>query len=162
MPQTTPAKDEVQFEHQFLIADITEHEKRAGKATYLEAKNEFADNAYPLIRSIIEHFGERMSRVEDVVDELMNQTESYLQPGLAAQMTGTLNLGKVVADAVMRLHAGTIGEVEVKRLQQAAAAYLTAFEIAVEAIEEASVPEGEEEVADDEGGETDDATDGAP
>lgn len=135
-------------EHDFLIADIVRATKRASGAKYLEAATEFAREAYPLMQAMADHFGDRMTRMEEAMDAMMEQTDSFLQPELARQIMATLELGKIVATLAAKLPG--------KDLQQAAAAYLTAFEMTLEAVEDATLPpnaaagEDDEEEGEDE------------
>lgn len=132
-------------EHDFLIEDIERATKRAAKAKYLEAATEFGAETYPLMHAMVEHFGDRMTRMEEAMDAMIEQADSFLQPELARQIMATLELGKIVADLALKMPH--------KELQQAAAAYATAFEMTIEAVEEATLPpnvDAPEDAEDDE------------
>jgi hypothetical protein len=134
-------------EHDFLIDDIARATKRAAGAKYLDASKEFADQAYPLMHAMAEMFGERMTRVEEALDAMIEQTESFLQPDLARRIMATLELGKLVADLAAKSPN--------KELQHAALAYATAYELTIEIVEEATVapstgPDDDDEEGDEE------------
>lgn len=148
-----------QEEHGYLMEDLDKAQKRVAKAKFIEAQKEFADNAYPLMQEAFEHFGARIVRLEQAMDALIDGTDSLIQPELADQILATLELGKVISEEVGKMKAGTpLDETTAKRLQGQAAAYLTACELTMEAIEDhttAEEAEGEEELeATDEDGAT--------
>lgn len=138
---------EGQEEHAFLMEDLAKAEQRAAKAKFIEAKNEFRDNTYPLMQTMAEHFGARISRLEQAMDALIDGTDSLIQPELADQILATLELGKVISEEVVKMKAGVpLDETTAKRLQGQAAAYLTAFELTAEAVEDhTGADEGEED-----------------
>lgn len=135
-------------EHAYLLDDLDRARKRAGGATYLEAKKEMAEECYPLLQEIVDHFGQRMQRTEQALDALIDETESFLQPDLARQILANLEMGGILADAVMKLQVGPLDEVTLKKLQQSATAFLTAAEMTAETVSgvmlEAGEPEDEE------------------
>ena len=130
-------------EHTYLMKDLASATKRAASAKYLEASKEFADQAYPLMQAITEHFGDRMTRMEEAMDAMIEQTDSFLQPELARSIVGTLELGKIVA--------GLAANSPDPKLKQAATAYLAAVEMTIEAVEEVTVASdvGEDEDEDE-------------
>lgn len=161
MSETTEQEDPVQ-EHTYLLEDLAKAQKRAAKATFLEAKREFADECYPLLASFMEHFGARMERLEAAVDEMIEQTESFLQPDLAQQLLATLELGRQLADACTKLKAGdTLDAKTAARFQQLGAAVLTANAMTVEAVNEAALPPSEDEDDEDDAEEPEENEDAA-
>jgi hypothetical protein len=151
-------------EHALILGDIHRALKRTGKAKYLEAAKEFSDECYPLMAAMTEHFAERMERFEEALDSIIEQTDSFLQPDLTQQIMSTLELGKILGDAVLGITLSTqFDEVSLKRLHSAAMAYATAYEMTTESVEEAAVgsraeggdaEEGEGEEDDEEEGVT--------
>jgi hypothetical protein len=143
---------EGQEEHAFLMEDLAKAEQRVSKAKFIEAKNEFRDNAYPLMQTMADHFGARIVRLEQAMDALIDGSDSLIQPELADQILATLELGKVIADEVAKMKAGVpLDDTTAKRLQGQAAAYLTAFELTAEAVEEHTTSDESEEAGDPEG-----------
>jgi len=137
-------------EHQFLLEDLARAQKRTMNAKYLEAQKEFSTEAYPLMITIAEHFGERLQALEAAMDEMIQQTDSFLQPELAQQLTATLDLAKLLAEGVLALANGNpAAGMALKPLLGHATAYLTAYEMTSEAIEEATVPPGADEDKDE-------------
>lgn len=135
-----------QEEHSFIMEDLDKAQKRVAKAKFIEAQKEFADNAYPLMQEAFEHFGQRLVRLEQVMDTLIDGTDSLIQPELADQIMATLDLGKVIVEAVAVLKVGeALDETTVKRLQGQCAAYLTAYELTAEAVEEHTGSDEEDE-----------------
>jgi hypothetical protein len=153
----TEDKD-VAEEHTFLLQDIERALKRAEKAKFLEAQKEFAAEAYPLIHAMAEHYGERLSRLEQAMDALIDETDSIIQGDLADQIIETLEIGTNLAEAVMKLEAGKpIDEVSMQNLAGLAAAYIAAADVTAEAVEGHQVGPEEPEGPDDEDGDEDDA-----
>lgn len=154
MPKNeTPAPAAEPSEHQYLLEDLERARVRAAGSKYIEAQKEFAEEAYPLVQELTDHFGARMDRLEKAMDALIDETESFLQPDLANQILATLEMGKQVAEAMMQIKAGSLDEMAVKRLHQAAGAYLTAAEMTIESVATITLePE-------DEGGDGEDDTD---
>lgn len=144
----TKPETEESNEHRFLIEDLERLLNRAQGAKALETKNEFATQAYPMLLAVVEHFGERMERLEGVVDEIIDGSESLIQPPLATQILTTLELGRVLAEACMSLNPTDANALN--QVKQSAAAYLTACELTSESVEEVSVPGGEEDEDDEE------------
>lgn len=144
-------------EHAYLLEDLDRARKRAVAASYLEAKKEMAEECYPLIQELVDHFGQRMARLEQAMDALIDETESFLQPDLGRQILANLEIGGVLADGVMKLQAGAIDEVTLKKLQQTAGAFLTAAEMTAEAVSGVMLePEADEEAGEEADEETED------
>lgn len=134
-------------EHAVLLQDIVSAQHRAAKATYLEAKKEFSDECYPLLAAMVEHFAERFERMEVAIDALADEQGSLIQGDLARQLFATLDLAKTLAEAVVS--AQKLDELTHKRLQQIAAAYLTAHEMTVEALDDVTIDEAGDVAGDD-------------
>lgn len=152
---TMPEQSDEQMEHSFLKRDLEQLQKRASKAKFLEAQKEFSEQVYPFLETMLDHFGDRMVRLESAVDALIDETDSIIQGDLAEQLLATVELGTDLAEAVMKLQAGqTLDDTTLQRLVGQAGAYLTAAELATEAIESHQVsPDGEPEETDPEGDE---------
>lgn len=91
------------MEIETLIADISRAEKRANDVKYLEAREEFAKNAYPLLAEIVSFFGEKISELEDVVAELIDVEDNQIQPDLAAKISAVLALGLQLAEVASQV-----------------------------------------------------------
>lgn len=139
-----------------LKREIEKAQARAQRATYMEAKKEFSEEAYPMLLAFYEEYMERMDDLEGTVAELIGQTGSYLQPNLSDQIMATLEIGKKLAsDVAAYLETAQIDDLTKRELAEDVAAYLTAAqitEVAVTEITSAPEEEGdeEEEVEEDE------------
>lgn len=142
--QNKPTADAA--EAMVIMEDLNKAQQRAAKAKFLEAAKEFGEEAYPLMIGMFEHVNERMTRIEDVVDDLLDEAGNMIQPELSQTIIGTLELGRMLVVEVNRLKPGqTLDDVVVKKLKQASAAFATAAEMTAEAVQEATLPEGDEE-----------------
>lgn len=148
---------ELEMTYEDLAKEIEKAQKRAAKAVHLETKIELSQETYPLLTAIVEFFGERMDRTERVVNELINQTESLVQPELAEQILGTLNLGKQLATVVGKLRVGNLDAVTLARLKQFAGAFAAAAAATEVAVMEVTLEPPDEELGEEDGEEEGDA-----
>jgi hypothetical protein len=155
-------------EHTFLMQDLDRIQKRAAKAKFLEAQKEFAENTYPLMQTAFEHFAERLARLEQAMDALIDETDTIIQAEEGEQLLSTIDLGAELATEVMKLQAGQVlDDTTVRRLQGQAGAFLNAAELAVETVEAHQVggqeeepdPEGEDEESDEDEDEDEESED---
>lgn len=144
-------------EFEMLRAEAAEHARRAKKATYLEAKKELADNLYPFLEDLIEKIDQRFSETEDMVAELVETTESVIQPELHDQIIGALVIGMQLCDLVIKIVETTPpNEETLKRLQENVKAYRAAYAMTVEAVDEVTLDPDDEEDDDDSDEDADD------
>jgi len=133
-----------------LVKEIEKAAKRTGKATFIEAKTEFSQETYPILSAVVEFFGDRLERNERAIAEIIDQTESFIQPELADQIHGLIDVGRQLAAMVVKLRVGNLDGRTLKVLQQAAAAFMTAANMTEESVANVTVevqpeePEGEE------------------
>lgn len=143
-------------EFETLLGDVQRAAKRAGDAKYLEAKREFADNLYPLLQEIVEKIDERCANTEEMILELIEQTESIVQPELATQIFGVIDLGLQLCTVV---DEAKLDDVTAQKLKIIVEAYRLAATITQEAVNDATVEDDEtdedvDETGDDENEET--------
>lgn len=147
-----------------LLADIEREQKRASKATYLETKRELAETILPLLAEVVEAANERLTEVEETLGALI-EDDSVIQPELADQVYGTLELGAHICAAVKEL---PLDDVTKTRLYALVEAYLQAKQLTEESLaevvldpeeddEDDSEDEEDEEDGDDEEGSSEDA-----
>lgn len=142
-----------------LKREIEKLQNRASKATYMEAKKEFSEEAYPILLAFYEEYTERMEDLEGTVAELIGQTGSYLQPNLSEQIMATLEIGKKLAsDVAAYLETAQVDDLTKRKLAEDVAAYLTAAEVTSVAVSEITTEmenEGDEEDEAEEEGDED-------
>lgn len=150
-----------------ILKDLNDAQRRAQKATYLEAKNEFAENTYPLMIAMFEEMNERLQSTEGALAELIDQQGSYLQPDIASQILTTIEVGRgLVGEVRAAMAVATMPDDVRKRLDDACnlfGAHAEATAVGVSEIVaegDDSEPEDDDD-EDDEGGEDeDDAAEG--
>lgn len=143
-----------------VIGYIEKAQKRAAKAVHLECKTEMAQETYPLLQAVTEFFAERLDRAEHAIAELLNQTESFIQPDLAEQIIGALNVGRQLAVVVGKLRVGNLDAVTLSRLKQFGAAFMGAAAATEQVVAEVTLEPETPEEGEDEGDEDDEDTDG--
>lgn len=150
---------ELEMTHEDVIKDIEKAQRRAAKATFIEAKKEFAEEAYPMMATVVEFFGERFERMERALAEIIDQTESFVQPELAEQILQTVELARALADGALRLRVGQqLDLTTLKRLHAIANSLKVAAATTEEQVVAVTVDPGDEddtEPGDDEGDEED-------
>lgn len=139
--------------HEDFVAisqDIERARKRAKDAGYLEYKKDAAENLYPLIQSLLEAVDARLRTTEEVVGTLLEETESIIQPDLAGQIFGLIDLGNQLVEAVKPL---TLDDVSKKRVMEIIAAWEVGASLVIEAVEEVAIddePDEDDEETEDE------------
>lgn len=151
-PPTPPA-------HTFLLKDIGDAIDRVKRSNLgVPVVVEFADNLYPMLQAIIDHFGERADKAEAALTEIIEQTDSFVQEDLAMLVANALNLGKAMATIIGQFKPGMVLDAKgVGKMKGLAAQYLNAADLAATAVAEVTI-EGDDEEGDDEEG--DDEEDG--
>ena len=121
--------------------DLTKYLEKSKKAGYLEFKRELVSELLPALMAFIDSCEERFVETEEqvaaVLDD-MDLTDSIIQPALAAQLIGTLELGVQLTQAVAELQ---LDEVTKQRLAILVDAYVKAQELARKTINELAVEE---------------------
>lgn len=156
---------DLEMTYEDLVKEIEKAGKRTGKATFIEAKTEFSQETYPILGAIVEFFGDRLERNERAIAELIDQTESFVQPELADQIHGMIDVGRQLAAMVVKLRVGNLDARTLKILQQAAAAFMTAANMTEESVANVTVepaPQPGEEEEPEEGEEGDEEGDEEP
>lgn len=149
-----PADDIVQADDMpfaALLKDVRRAAKRSGNTKSLgETRLEFSRETYPLLEAVIEAIDERFGRLENAFDEMVEQTESFLQPDLSIATANVLNIGKALAQTLLAFKAGqrlsADGE---KKLHALANQYLQAVEPVAKALAEATLDPGADDDDDD-------------
>lgn len=90
-------------EFEVLLDDVRGLLKRAQGAKALETKSEFAQNAYPLLESIVELTHRRISSLEDLVAEQIDPSESVIMPELTQRIAMLLSVGGRIAEVARLL-----------------------------------------------------------
>lgn len=137
-----------------LVADIRALRKRLREKPLMDLQqfnNELVNNLYPAMEALAEQIAE----VDGVIQEVVEQQESYLHPEFAAVIMGALALGEELAKAVENLE---VDDLTRKKLHHLVAAYRLAAGQAAAGVADATVFEQDEEDTED-GGEEDEAED---
>jgi hypothetical protein len=94
------------------LVDIQKAGRRAATVKHLETARELADNGYPCMETLAKAMMAKFAEVDEILDELLSNEGSVLQPELAAQIFAVLELAKKVCvglpnnpDAVILLAA---------------------------------------------------------
>ena len=146
-------EDDDEIDLDTLIDDVRGAQKRAQKATYLEAKNELATNVYPIIEMLVQ----KLRQHENLLGNVLEQTESFIQTELASDINSVLQIGAQLANLILGIQPGVpIDPTGLQQLKQIAGAYLQAAQAVAESVENVAVPGDEEEVEDDEDDEDED------
>jgi predicted P-loop ATPase len=132
--------------HAFLLKDIADAIERVGRSKHLgETKTEFAEQLYPILQAIVEHFGERQDASEAALTEIVEQTDSFVQEDLALLVANALNLGRAMAQVINGFKPGMQLKAEgVAKLQNLAAQYLAAADVAGNAVAEVTIEAGDD------------------
>lgn len=132
-----------------LIADIRVSLKRLKKApieSWDALNRELQFNAYPTMLAICEQIAE----VDDVIQEVVEQQESYLQPELAAQILKSIALGAALVEEVKKMITD-LDDVARKRWSELLAEYEKETELAIMGLQDAMID------GDDDGDDGDDS-----
>lgn len=115
-------------------------------ATSSQVSAELANNVYPMLQAMLTE----MVEVDEVVQEMIDQTESFIQPELAEQIFASIAAGGHLAKLVVELvnGEGELDDLRKKKLTDAVAAFETLTIPVVAAVNEAAV--GDENGTDDE------------
>jgi len=164
---------DLELTYQDLLLEVGKAQKRVAKEPFVEAKKELANETYPLLESMIEFFGSRLAAAEAAIAEVIDQTESFIQPELADQIHGALAIGRLLVEQVRKLRPGTLDPMTLKRLQQVCVDFIknadetdvTVAHLTVSPPEEETGDEGEEDdedEEDEEDGDEEEVTNAAP
>lgn len=138
------------METDVLVAEIDRARERLNAAPIIDQKLEFVNNVYPLLKLIVQSHGIRLDQAEGALGELIQGSESLIQPDDAVRIQGTLALGLELAAAVLA-NADAIPDFpNVEKLTALARAYHEAAAITAQAVEEFTFYDEDE---DDEPGE---------
>lgn len=132
-----------------LTRDIARQRKRAETSSYLEYRKDAAANLWPLLADLVAACDERMRETEEMVAELIENTQSIVQPDLAIQITSLIDIGDQLVEFVRALPVGD--DMTKKRLEEALTAWTAAAPLVREAVEEAAVEPDEDDEGDEEG-----------
>ena len=123
-----------------LTAEIRVSKKRLKKApidSWDALNKELRLNLYPTLEAICEQIAE----VDDVIQEVVEMQESYLQPETAAQIFKSFALGEVIIEEVKKL-IPDFDEVTAKRWNELIAEYEKETELAVMIVQDAIDEDG--------------------
>ena len=96
-----------------VVADLNRAIQRLYKAKAVETKQELVNNVYPLMLSFVEASNARHLESEEMIAELLGETESIVQPELYDEIADAFNAGRALVDALATV---TTDEVTAKRL----------------------------------------------
>lgn len=147
-------------EFKSLLVDAKANLKRAMAMKDFQAKNDLQNNVWPFMIALVEACANQEADVEEAFDELLEDEGSTIQPDVAAQIFATLEVGKLLCEALKALELNdlqkkSIGDLVETYLKAAAATEVVVGEAAVE-LED---PEEETEDEDEDDEEEDDADD---
>jgi hypothetical protein len=159
-PAALPEAEDVQADDApfaAILKDVRRAARRSGNTKGLGAliAREFSQETYPLLEAMLEAVDERVGRLENAFDEIVEQTESFLQPDLSLAVAQVFNLGKAIASIVLQFKAGQKMTAEgEKKLHALAQQYLMAVDPVAKALAEATLDpnadDDEEEVVEEE------------
>jgi hypothetical protein len=159
-PAPVPETDEDEDEEEDgpfaqVKRDIRRAERRARRNLSGDMRREFAMELYPLLAAIVEAIDERTGLLDNAFTEIIEQTESFLQPDLSLAVAQVLNLGKALAEMMMKFQPGMkLGPESAKQLHALAQNYLSAVEPVTKALAEATLdPNAVDDDEDEEGDE---------
>ena len=112
-------EDTVTYED--VISDLNRALQRLHKAKAVETRGELINNVYPLMLAILEASHVRHLESEEMIAELLGETESIVQPELYDEIAGAFNAGRELVSA---LAAVQTDEVTAKRLGALATTFL--------------------------------------
>jgi cobalamin biosynthesis protein CobT len=141
---------------QQILSDLSREKIRAKKASYLTTNKELADTVYPLIGDIVSYFDKRFIETEEIVAEMLEDSDSGLDPELVDKIVGTMDLGRKLCDMV--LAAPTTESVGTEsRFPDELLTLIEAFRMAASAVEGGLEDESEENDEDDQDDDDDDS-----
>jgi hypothetical protein len=144
---------------QFLIKDCKGARKRlleSPLATSAQASSEMANNMYPLLEAILKEIAE----VDDVIQEVIDQTESFVQEDLAEAIYAALTAGgQLVSQVAELLSSGDLDDLRKRKLADAAAVYEALAAAAVAAVHDASSDSDDDSDDDDSDDDSNDDSD---
>ena len=98
------------------------------------------------VKFIAEHFDQRHEEQQGMIDELIEASESLIQPELAEILKASVLASRNLASNVLNLQPGqTLSDVEVKRFHDAAKLVLSNLENAEKAVDEVAIEYEDEE-----------------
>lgn len=122
-------------------------------ATSSAVSAELANNVYPMIKAALSEIIE----VDEIVQEVIEQTESFLQKDTADQIVAALTAGgqmaKLITDLIQE-EAGSIDDLRAKKFADAVAVWTAAAVPAAKAVHEAMITDDDDEDEDDEDGDS--------
>lgn len=130
-----------------LIADFRLSMKRLKDrplASIDEVNTELRMNVYPSMIAL----AEQVAEVDDIIQEVVEQQDSYLQPELAAQIFATIGAGGELAEEVRRL-APALDDLARKKLLDLVRKFEHSAQITVTQLADAVVEPGDGEPDED-------------
>jgi hypothetical protein len=131
---------------QAALSDIQTYGRRAAKAKHLETAREMADNGYPCMETLLRAVMVKFAEQDEILDEILSNEGSVLQPELAAQIFAVLELAKGLCGS-LSVQAAPLDENIAKQVEVLLAAVAALEPQIVEAavpVEDAEeIPEGE-------------------
>lgn len=141
-----------------LIADfrVTRNRLRDSPPTTIKAMvEELRNNVYPSMIALAEQIAE----VDEVVLEMSEQGDSFIQPELAAQFFSTIAIGAQVLEEA-RNFLPEMSDLARKRVKDLLDNFEQSMELTFMGISEATVDPGDEEEEEEEGEDTDKESEG--
>ena len=132
-----------------LITDCEKSRKRLISnplATSGDVSRELANNVYPMIKAVLE----QVLEVDDVVQEVIEHTESFVQPDLAEIIFSALAAGGAIAQLVKELiEHGELDDLRKKRLLDATKTWEELAGLATLAVADAAASDDSDDDSDD-------------
>jgi len=119
-----------------LIADCRLSRKRLGAEPLADAEamtKELRNNVYPMFVAVLEQIAE----VDDVIQEVVEQQESFIEPELAEQILTTLAAGGALVEEVKTL-LDDMDELRRKKFQKIIEAFVHAAELTYMGVSDAA------------------------
>lgn len=137
-----------------LLEDVGRYKKRLDASKYLEFKKEASENLIPLLERMVEAIDQRCARTEEMVAEIIEETESVVHAELAEQIYATVELGQSLCDAVDQ---AALDDVTKKRLAEITQAFRIAANLTLEAVAEVALePDDDSDLIDEDPDDDDD------
>lgn len=122
-----------------LISNLKKNDKA-------DIRQELVFNTYPAMIALAEQIGE----IDDAIQELVDQQESYLQPALAGLIETALAIGRELATEISKLAISD--DLAKKRIADLVKAYSQSAEMASLAVREAIIDDDEDDNDDTDNG----------
>ncbi len=125
-----------------------QHRLRSIKFVDGAVSKEMVNETGPTLLALAEHFDERLNEMAEVLQDVIDQSDSLVQPELAAELAATFSGARNLSGAVLALQAGQLSDMELKNLHNLAKGLLASVETSVAAVAEVTIQYEDDAVGD--------------